>query len=167
MEELNQLKTGSDLEKAFKLWSGKIFGYIFARVKNQLLAEDLVQEIFTKAWNHKSKFDPNKSALKSWLFTITANHLRDHFRRKDIEISELTEEFGAEDTITHDLHLKERIEFIMKKMKMLSDREQELLLLRYQSDLSIEEVAQVMKMEYSATKVAIHRALKRLKSFCH
>lgn len=146
------------------MWNEALYAYVYVRLKNHPLAEDLIQDTFIKAWKNKDSFDAEKSSLKNWLFTIAINTLRDYFRKKKIEKVELEENILSENHLEEDFQKKEEIKRVLSKLDELPERDQELILLRYKSDLSIEEVAKVMQMEYSATKVAIHRAVKKLQS---
>lgn len=130
------------------------------------MAEDITQEVFVKAWNYRESFDENKSSLKNWLFVIATNLLRDYFRKKKIPVDEINENIAEESDIAKDTETKDMISYVFEKIKLLPERDQELLALRYKADLKMEEIAEVMGMEHSAVKVAIHRAIKKLQSFC-
>lgn len=164
---MNLLQTAEDLENAFIQWNESFFHYAFLRVRHQTLAEDLVQDTFVKAWEHRDSFDASKSSLKNWLFAILINTLRDYFRKKKIETEELNENIAAKNNLEESAQKNDLIQFVFDKIKNLPERDQELLALRYKSDLSIEEVAELMGLEYSAAKVAIHRALKKLQEICN
>jgi len=172
---LQKLKTAEDLENAFREWNELLFKYVFVRIGSGKIAEDITQESFLKAWEKRESFDPEKSSLKNWLFVITINTMRDYFRTQKKftnEILERVKEGAQEEDIMSgedvraDVEKKDTTDFVLRQMGQLSERDQELLSLRYVEDLDIAEVAQVLKMEYSATKVAIHRALKKLKEIC-
>ena len=161
------ISTGKDLEKTFKALNKPLFGYVFIRLQNRELAEDLTQEVFVKAWRFRETFDETKSSLKNWIFVIATNLLRDHYKKKKIELEEMHENIAEKGDLAEDVKKDDLIAFVFKKIIHLPERDQELITLRYKSDLTIEEVAEVMEMEYSATKVAIHRAIKKLQSFCN
>lgn len=120
-----------------------------------------------KAWNYRESFNPEKSSLKNWLFVIATNLLRDYFRKKKIHTDEIDENIPHESDIAKDAETKDLISYVFEKIKLLPERDQELLALRYKADLKMEEIAEVMDMEYSAVKVAIHRAIKKLQSSCN
>lgn len=168
MLDSGKLNTAADLENAFNRWHFPIYGYVYGRVGNRQIAEDLTQEAFIKAWKYRDSFDPRKSSLKNWLFVITVNLVRDHFRKFKNHIpSELDDNFPGSGNVASETSDRQMISFVFHQLKKLSTREQELLLLRYQEDLTIEEIANIFEMGVSATKVAIHRAMKRLRRFCN
>ena len=139
-----------------------------ARVRVREIAEDIAQEVFIKAWEKRTQFNPTKGSLKNWIYAIALNAVRDHFRRnKHRATVELPEEISSDEDIASQTDTKSSAGFILEHMKALSEKEQELLTLRYMQELSIEEIAVVMKMKYSATKVALHRATKKLQDRCN
>jgi RNA polymerase sigma-70 factor (ECF subfamily) len=119
-----------------------------------------------KAWRSRDSFDEVKSSLKNWLFVIATNSLRDYFRKKKPDIIEIDENIAQESDMAAETEQSDLISYVFEKIKLLSQRDQELIALRYKSDLKIEEVAEIMGMEDSAVKVAIHRAIKKLQSLC-
>ena len=60
---------------------GKLVYSLFIRItRNQSTAEDLVQELFLRLWNHANEFDPAKGALGVWIVSIARNIGIDHVR---------------------------------------------------------------------------------------
>jgi RNA polymerase sigma-70 factor (ECF subfamily) len=164
------LENPHDLEKAFLEWNGFIYGYVFLRVHNKQSAEDITQEVFFKAWRSKDTFNPAKSSLKTWLFTIAKNGINDYFNNSNKETVDIE---GLEDKLVDDKrNIQEEagehnlIEIIMGKLKFLPERDQELITLRFVQDVSVKEIAEMLNLEYTATKVAIHRAIKKLSELC-
>ena len=70
-----------DLDRIYTEYSGKVMGYIRARIRSSAEAEDLHSEVFEKILKKIEEFDPSKASLNTWIFTITRNTVIDHFRR--------------------------------------------------------------------------------------
>lgn len=58
-----------------------LFQFVLKRVNDETEAEDLLQEIYTKAFHHFDSFNP-RYAFSTWIFTIAENTCIDHFRRR-------------------------------------------------------------------------------------
>lgn len=163
---MDELKSSKDLEQAFLKWNKLLYSYVYLRVQNREMTEDIVQEVFMKAWRSRETFDCQKSSLKNWLFAITINTINDFLRNKlRYNVEELQEFYASDEDLEANANKKALIELVFEKIKLLTDREQEILLLRYKADLAVEDIAKMLEMEYSATKVAIHRAIKKLIKF--
>jgi RNA polymerase sigma-70 factor (ECF subfamily) len=161
------LNTGKDLEKAFKKWNVLLYNYVYARVQSVELAEEITQDTFFKAWRSRELFDETKSSLKNWFFVIAINLLRDEFRKGSTENEEIDEQIADKTDIEEDTKNIDLISYVFSKLKLLSEKDQELIALRYKTDLKMAEIGEIMEMEEPAVKVAIHRAIKKLKEICN
>ena len=73
----------ADLEAAFvRRFQGRVYGLARLLVGETLLAEDVAQEAFLRAWRHAPDFDPRRGSVTTWLLTITRNLAIDALRRR-------------------------------------------------------------------------------------
>ncbi len=163
MVSIHKLDTQADFLNAFNLWHKQVYRYFYLRVNLQTaLAEDLTQEVFIKVWESRTKFDWQKSQLRTWIFRISHNLLVDHYRKQQAEsLSEVELPVGTdgrEDELKQDMS-----RYLIAKLRQLSDKDRELLTLRYIEELEINEIVIVTGYNYISVKVGIHRALTRLK----
>jgi len=68
-------------DSLFEVYSQKLFGFALKYFKNEMDAEELVQEVFVKVWENRQKLKSELS-FKSYLFTIALNQIRKHFNKK-------------------------------------------------------------------------------------
>src|SRR5690606_2198698 len=157
--------TDTEFIEAFRAYNENIFNFLCLRVHSREIAQDLTQEVYIKLWDNKAKYDPNKASIRTWLFKIARNHLIDHFRKNKNSFanisteSELLVEIYDDETTEKDLD----IQYVLKKLYELEPEEQNLIILKYIEDLSNAEIAEIVDKNVVATKVAIHRAMKKLK----
>ena len=69
-------------ELVFDYFSNSLYGIINQIVKNEELAEDILQDVFLKVWNNSSSYDSNKSRLFTWMLNIARNSAIDYTRSK-------------------------------------------------------------------------------------
>ncbi len=55
--------------------------FVVSRVRDRTSAHDLVQEVYTKAYRHRERYDTTRS-FKAWIYTIARNSCVDHLRRR-------------------------------------------------------------------------------------
>lgn len=128
----------------------KIYRYIYFRLKNQHLAEDLTQETFLKFFESSSYKDAGRPL--AYLYTIARNLCIDEFRKVSTE--ELKEEIvqeGFEDEVVERQNLQQA-------METLSKEEQELLLLRYVNEVAFSDLCRL----YGKSRFALHRELSKI-----
>ena len=85
-----------DTQDIWKLHADDIKYFIFSKVKDEVVAEDLVQETFIKV-HTKLNTLKDKDKLKSWLFSIARYTVMDYFRSKKIVYETTDEDFIFEE----------------------------------------------------------------------
>ena len=155
--------------EAYERYYTKLFAYVYSRVGNVELAKDLTAEVFEKAYV-KGHSVREAAAYTTWLFMIAKNVVIGHYRRQKRENNGLTR-------IKDSLWLSERptdpeadtlhgeaVSNLMRHLRRLSDRDQELLALKFEGELSYAEISCVLRLSEVNVRVSIFRALKRLRS---
>ena len=88
--ELLQERNEKAISLLYDNYADTLYGVAFKVVKNEDLAQDVVQESFVKIWRKSDSYDPTKAKLFTWLFRITRNTAIDKLRsigtKSDIEI---------------------------------------------------------------------------------
>lgn len=142
----------ADIQKQYD----KIYRYCYYKVKNVPLAEDLTQETFLRYFTQNSYVEHGKKL--AYLYTIARNLCMDSFRKAKIEA--LCAEIPSEDCL-------EQLELnivIKDALCELTDKEQEILLLRYANELAIGEISSIMGISRFAVYRLTNAALSSLKT---
>ncbi len=149
--------------KLYKLYVNRIFGYLYSRLQNVQEAEDLTAQTFLTAFK---SFDNlrKEEHFSSWLFTIARHKAMDHFRsRKTLSTFQegmISSEEG--NPLSSAIHL-EQVKAVSGLIRELPEEEQELLRLRFVSELSFPEIARILQKNTEAVKKSTYRLLARLK----
>ena len=69
----------------YDLYFEKVYRFVFYRVNHRQTAEDLVAEVFTKAWNKLSEIQ-NPSLFNAWIYQIARNLVIDFYRSRKFEV---------------------------------------------------------------------------------
>lgn len=159
------VKDLASFQKYYEEYMPKIFRYVFSKVGDRELAEDLVSEISLKAYEHFDSYD-EKYPFGGWFYGIARNHLIDHYKRSAKqqhssldEIENLVADSSSPlaDTIESMKHAE-----LKAALAKLDDDEKELVTLHYLSGYSYREIGTLFKKEENTVKVATHRAIARL-----
>jgi len=157
-----------EFNKYYEEHMPQVYGYVYMRTsRDKSLAEDIVSEIFLKAIENFDKFDPKKGSFKSWIFQITRNYLIDFFRsnrnKSNTSIDELANEL-KDSKDTQSIAQNEIEKTIIKEtIEALPENKKELVLLRYFSGYSFEEIAEITQENENNIRVTLHRTLQDLK----
>lgn len=149
----------------YKRYSPKIFGKCVSLLKDEAKAEDATQEIFMKIILNLSKFS-GKSKFSTWIYSITYNYCIDVIRRKKKDLSVLVDDIAnTHDKADDDINEKFLMEMNVKRLKVVLDKipvtDKSILLMKYQDQMSIKEIGDVMSKSESAIKMKIKRAKQK------
>ena len=140
-----------------------IYRYLYYRVSDQHEAEDLTEMVFLKAWQALPRYRPGEAPFTSWLYRIAHNLLVDRLRVRK-EHMPLDDDL-SDDAPSLETHLTqhEQSQALHRALACLNEQQQQVLTLRFISDLSHAETAQVMRRSEAAVRVIQHRALAALR----
>lgn len=149
--------------KIYKKYANKVYSYFWYRVGHDKdIAEDLMQTVFIKAFQHRKKFRIREYSYLTYLLTIAHNLLVDYYRKPKTISIESVGEVPDEITIDQKYEDKEASGILWKAIQQLSDNEKSAILLFYQNNKKIKEIAQIMSKSENAVKLLLSRARKKL-----
>jgi RNA polymerase sigma-70 factor (ECF subfamily) len=157
---------GEAFGKLYDAYVDTVYRYIYYRVSNRALAEDLTSETFLRALRRISTFTWQGRDFGAWLVTIARNLVADHFKssRHRLEVptgemldSDQTEASPEESVLAY---LSNRA--LLDAVKQLNSQQQECVTLRFLHGLSVAETAQIMGKNDGAIKTLQYRAIRTL-----
>ena len=151
-----------DLDRIYTEYSGKVMGYIRARVRSSADAEDIHSEVFEKILRKIEGFDPSKASLNTWIFTITRNTVIDHFRRTR-PTEELDENLSDNLELDEDLLNAETLSELAAALRKLPQQMMDIIVLRYYDGKPLTEIAELMNLSYGAVKLRHQNAVLMLR----
>lgn len=151
-------------------YSDTVFRYIYFRVGNRQLAEDLSSETFLRALRRIGSFTWQGRDFGAWLVTIARNLVADHFKSGryrlemataevlDVEREERAPEGNPEAMVCDKLTNVT----LLQAVRELNPDQQECIVLRFLQGFSVAETAKVMKKNEGAIKALQYRAVRTL-----
>ena len=144
-----------------------IYRYVAFRVPAES-AEDLVSDVFVKAWEKLSSYKAQKGVpFGAWLFRIARNVVIDLYRGERV-MEEVPEEIEDTDDMNRTEHRVERAEVlkvVQSAMEKLPNRYREVLELAYVAELPHSDISRVLKLREGAVRILKLRALKKLATY--
>jgi RNA polymerase sigma-70 factor (ECF subfamily) len=147
-----------------------VFRFIYFRVGNRQLAEDLTADVFLRALKRIGSFTWRDRDPGAWLVTIARNLVADHFKSGRYRLEIITgnvfeadrEERGPEESpeaavVDHIANVA-----LLSAVKQLNPEQQECIVLRYLQSVSVAEAAQAMGKNEGAIKAMQYRAVRAL-----
>jgi RNA polymerase sigma factor (sigma-70 family) len=152
----------SDFARTYEKHVWRVYGFLAYRLRDREAAEDLTQVTFERALRAWSRFDPRRASESTWLIAIARNLLIDHHRRDHSNRFEPFDErlspavSGPEERFTTSPEL-------IEALAQLSERDREVVALRFGGDLTGPEIAELMKLSLSNIQQILSRSLKKLR----
>ena len=141
---------------------GRVLGYLNSRLESQDEAEDVFQEVFTKLHKYRFKYKKDIPFLP-WLFTVVKNTLIDHIRKNATRNKHI--QLGAEQ-INNAQNIKEEnlsIAEAISELSSLSNKQRQAIELRFNDDLSFEDIAIRMNTSQTNVRKIVSRAIQKLR----
>jgi RNA polymerase sigma-70 factor (ECF subfamily) len=152
-----------DFERLYEEHAQPLFGFLAYRTGDTGLAEDLLADTFERALRARARFDPRKASEKTWLYAIALNLLRDSARRSKTEKSALERMPQETPGSPDDLAAVEHRDEIQRVLGILSDEEREAIALRFGGDLTVPEIAKLLKQPLPRIEGRVYRSLRKLR----
>ena len=144
----------SKFETMVRAYSAELYRYAYWMCRDRFLAEDLVQDTFTRAWQAWDGLRDDKAA-RSWLYTILRNERARLFERKRLEIDEARELDDLIDASSAGPH--EDLE-MRQLLSALPVGYREPLVLQVLGGHSCAEIARIMDISEGAVMTRLTRA---------
>lgn len=150
-------------EALYTKYADRVFNYFWYRTGHDCaLSEDLMQETFLRAFQHLKKFRNRGYSYLTYLLNIAHNLLVDHYRKpKSIPVEDLPIDVVPYE-ITEDLVRKSEAESLWRAVQELPAKNRDALLLYYQDDKPIKDIARIMNTSENAVKLNLSRTRKKL-----
>jgi len=168
---LYRLQTKHDPDafaELYDLYIKRIYRFVYFKVSGKEEAEDITSEVFLKTWNYI--INSENKEIKSFsglLYRLARNAVIDLYRRRSThpQTIVLPEEVELSDggKWYEDLSRNADTAQVIAALKKLKQEYQEVLTLRYVDELEIDEIAEITGRGGIATRVTLHRAMKKLK----
>lgn len=153
-----------DWEAAYQVDLPRIYNFFRYRVGDDRVAEDLTAETFEKAWQNRHRYKHDLAAFSTWLFTIAKHVVADYFRKPHPEIS-LDAAIHASDDEPVESLIQQRSDFERLSILLsgLTDRDRELVALKYGAGLTNRTIAHLNRMSESNVGTILHRVMQQLR----
>lgn len=152
-------------EASFAEQLPRIYNFFRYRVGPGAVAEDLTAATFEKAWGARGRYRKDRAAFGTWLFAVARNVAVDHFRsgRRSVPLEEAAEMPGG--PTPEDLAERRSDEDRLGRLLVRrTERERELLALKYGAECTNREIARVTGLSESNVGTILHRAVQALRA---
>lgn len=149
--------TQNEFISCVKRNSQRLFLIILSFTQNHSDAEDILQHVFLKLWKYDKPFNDDAHVDK-WLTAVSVNESRNYikspFKRKSAPLEEARELYTFKEDDSYDL---------FNAVSALPKKERVVIHFFYYEDMTVKDIAKLLKIKESAVKTRLHRARQNLK----
>jgi RNA polymerase sigma-70 factor (ECF subfamily) len=161
------------LDDLIEQYQNRLYRYLIFLTSNPALAEDLFQETWIRVMERGHQYN-GKCKFESWLFAIARNLVIDVSRRKkmasleDLANPDTEQAYDPPDeqavSALQLLVTRENEQAVQVSLQKIAPYYREVLLLRFQEELNLEEIAEILATPVSTVKSRLYRGLTAMKS---
>jgi len=151
------------LESAFQKYGGAVKAMANRVLRNETLAEDVVQDVFVSFWKAPQKYDSNRGTLRTFLVTLAHRRAVDTVRSEQARFKR--EEKVPDDvvpSIDEEVWTRALSDSVREALEDLSEGERAAISLAYFGGLSYVEVAQKLGAPEGTVKSRIRSGMRKL-----
>ncbi len=146
------------------MYASRCYGYFYRLTGNNDVSDELLSELFVKLVEKIGSY--KGGSFDGWLFKIASNIFHDYLRSKqrrkkllDVQKEQLESQFTEPKQSDN-----EQIDKLQRQLARLDTDTRELIMLRFYSELSFKEIAQMRSEPIGTTLAKLHRGLKKLRA---
>ena len=77
VRELRSVRGEAAARELYRAYGGELYGFAVTRLRDSGAAEEVVQDVFSRAWRHAADYDATRASVRTWLYAIARNVIID------------------------------------------------------------------------------------------
>ena len=153
-------------EQVYERYYFDVFRFVHKHINNRQEAEDLTGDVFLYCYKNYVRYDPSKSSISTWLFLVVKSRLKTYYRDKKthLDISDFEDWLLTDgDDLSKSVYLDQLRSFLTEQIKLLPDRQQQAIILRFFYEKDFEEIANLLNTTAGNVRVMLTRAVAKLR----
>ena len=158
---------GSAFNELYNYYFPRVYNYVHYRVADVHVCDDLTSQIFEKIFSRLTYYQSGKASFSAWLFSIARHTITDYYRSQarthctslEITVDLINSEPDPSDIVA----FNETQQHLRKALASLTERERDIIALKFWSGTSNRDIARLAGISESNTAVILFRAMRKLR----
>jgi RNA polymerase sigma-70 factor, ECF subfamily len=161
--DLAKAGDGEAFAQLYEAYFDRVYRFIFFRVTDDAMAEDLASQVFLKAWANLHRYKPHGPFL-AWLYAIARNSVIDNYRTRKptVSLDEATLVAAQDDKLDDHMQFQFELQTLQEAMQHLTQEQQEVITLKFIAEYDTAQIARQMGKSEGAIRALQMRALQAL-----
>ena len=171
-EVMHRIVEGEEkaFDELYRRYARRLQGFFYRMLGGDVeMAADFTQDLFVRIWTSRSTYNGGER-VSAWMFTMAYNLCRNEYRHREVHenyVWEQTEEEAVDSNIEMALDAATFDQLLSKVLETLPPEPRMLFALRYEEDLSLAEVADIMHLPLGTVKSRCHYLVSQIKKKLH
>ncbi len=160
------------LAELYDRYGRLVYSLALNTVGDRAIAEEVTQDVFTRVWQHASKYDPHRAQVNTWISRIARNRSIDATRRQRARGSHahipwddvISDTITADDDPEAETLMRARQQRVRQALQALPEAQRQPLALAYFEGLSHREIAERLDQPLGTVKTRIRLAMQKLRT---
>lgn len=156
-------------EQVYTQYYPRILSYVRSKLDDPQDAEDLCSDAFFYCFDQYEQYDPEKSAISTWLYLIVNSRIKNYYRdhKAHVDIDDYMNIIPDEgDDMDQSIYLEQLRGVLAKAIAALPEKQKKVVILRYFKQQSSSEIAAQLGLTPGNVRVLLTRALDKLERHC-
>jgi RNA polymerase sigma-70 factor (ECF subfamily) len=164
VERLPGDDSGDELRELYRRYSSELFGFACNALGDREVAEEVVQDVFARAWRAAADYDPSRASVRTWLYTIARNRIVDARRRASVRPG-LAPESAPESPGEIDRELEQAVLRwqVAAALARLTPDHREVIRLSHYEGMTMREIAKAKGLPVGTVKSRAWYAMRSLR----
>ena len=164
MERLRADATGDALRALYRAYAGELLGFALNALGERGAAEEIVQEVFTRAWRHADRYDPARGSVRTWLYQIARHAIIDQRRRASARPALAPDEPLADSPAEADSIERAMLGWqVAAALERLTPEHRQMIRMAHFQGLSVRQIAERCELPVGTVKSRTWYALRSLR----
>lgn len=154
-------------EEVYERYYSDVLRFLNRHMSNYEEAEDLASEVFLYCYQNYDRFDPERSAVSTWLFLVVKSRLKTYYRdrKEHLDLSDFEDWLLSSDQdMERAVYLEQLRAALAQKIQLLPEKQQQVIVMRYFQGREYEDIARCLCTTAGNVRVMLSRSLTRLKT---
>ncbi len=164
LKTLNAPRGEDGMRTLYRTYGPELYGFAYNCLGDRQLAEEIVQDVFTRVWRHADSFDPSRATFRTWIYGIARNAIIDNKRRAAVRPSVATapaelDEGPADDSLERALLGWQ----VSAALERLTPEHRQVIRLAHFQGMRLREIAELTGLPLGTVKSRVSYALRGMR----
>ena len=164
LKDLRTSRGEETMRSLYRLYGGELYGFALNCLGDRGLAEEIVQDVFTRVWRHAESFDPDRATFRTWIYGIARNAIIDLERRRTVRPGLTSRESDDEVAATDDSIERALLGWqVSAALARLTPEHRQVIRLAHFQGMRLREIAEQTGLPLGTVKSRVSYALRGLR----